>query len=125
MWYGQFIRIPKFLKVTLNESGKRFMIRGVCCPSQGIPKCIVQDAVIKKDDILRSNNIVTSTRFIGDSKCEDLVEMFFYDSKPVYFISNTCRKVEWIKKNRKLWHKEKGKSVNDPFICLSLEDEYN
>ena len=39
---------PKFTKVALNESGKRVMIHGVCRPSRGILKCIVQDAVKKK-----------------------------------------------------------------------------
>ena len=87
---------PKFAKVTLNENGKRIMIHGVCCPSRGIPKCIVQDAVTKKDDILRYNNTVKSTKLIGDSKCEDLVEMSFYDSKPVLI---RCRCLHLIAQN--------------------------
>ena len=29
------------------------------------------------------------------------------------------------KKNRKLWHKEKGKKVNTLFYRLNLVDEYN
>ena len=29
------------------------------------------------------------------------------------------------KKNRKLWHKEKGMKVNAPFYRLNLVDEYN
>ena len=74
---------PKFTKVALDESGKRVMIHGVCRPSRGILKCIVQDAVKKKEDILRAKNIVKSSRLIVDSKCEDLVAMPFYDSKPV------------------------------------------
>ena len=39
---------PKFANVILNQSGGRVMIHGVCCPSRGIPKCIVQDTVTKK-----------------------------------------------------------------------------
>ena len=63
---------PKFRKVTLNERGKIFMIHRVCRPSRGIPRCIVQDDVTKKDDILRSKNTV----------------------KSLYFIYNTCKKVD-------------------------------
>ena len=70
------------------------MIHVVCSLSRGIPKCIVQDAVIKKDDILRSKNMVKSARFIGDSKFEDLVSMSFYESKPMYFISSAYNKME-------------------------------
>ena len=44
---------PNFSKVELNKSGKRVMIHGVCRPIQGNPKCIVQDAVEKKEYILR------------------------------------------------------------------------
>ena len=33
--------------------------------------------------------------------------------------------MEWIKKNRKLWHKEKGKKVNASFFRLSLVGKYN
>ena len=51
--------------------------------------------------------------------------MSFYDSKPVYFISNACKSVQWIKKARNLWHKEKGKKVEVPFYRLSTVDEYN
>ena len=38
---------PKFENVMLNQSARRAMIYGVCCPSHGIPKCIVQDTVTK------------------------------------------------------------------------------
>ena len=62
---------------------------------------------------------------VGDSKCKCLVVLSFYDSKPVYFISNACEIIKWKKKNRKLWHKEKGKKVNAPFYRLNLVDEYN
>jgi len=75
-----------FVKVTLNESGKRVVIDGVCHPSRGILKYIVQDAVTKKDDILKSNNTVKSARLIGDSKYEDLVAISQYDSNSVLYI---------------------------------------
>lgn len=109
---------PKFAKVTLDESGKRVMIHVVCRPSRGIPKCIVQDAVTKIEEIIRAKNTVKSIRLIGDSKCKNLVAMSFYDSKLVYFISNACKKVKWIKKNRKLWHKDKGEKSTRHFFVL-------
>ena len=51
--------------------------------------------------------------------------MSFYESKPVYFISNAWKSVQWIKKARNIWHKEKGKKVEVPFYRLSIVDEYN
>ena len=38
---------PKFPNIMLNQSGRRVMIHGVCRPSRGIPKCIVQDTLTK------------------------------------------------------------------------------
>ena len=45
---------PNFANVMLNQSGRRVMIHGVCRPSRGILKCIVQDTVTKKQDVLCS-----------------------------------------------------------------------
>ena len=60
-----------------------------------------------------------SARLIGDSKFEDLVAMSFYNSKLVYFIPNACKKVEWIKNNRELWHKKKVKMSMLNFLSYS------
>lgn len=116
---------PKFAKFMLNESGKRVMIHGVCRPSRGIPKCIIQNTVTKKDDILKEKGTVKCAILVGDSKCKDLVSMSFYDSKPVYFVTNACKSVKWVEKKRKLWHKERGKKVMVPFFRLNIVDEYN
>ena len=62
---------------------------------------------------------------VGDSSCPSLVATSLYDSKPVYLISNACDTVEWTKKERKLWHKDKGKKVNVPFFRLNIIDQYN
>ena len=44
-------------------------------------------------------------------------------SLPILFRMHA--KISSEKKNRKLWHKEKGKKVNAPFYRLNLMDEYN
>ena len=62
---------------------------------------------------------------VGDPNFTGLVAVSLYDSKPVYLISNACDKVGWTKKERKLWHKDKGKKVNVPFFRLNIIDQYN
>ena len=114
---------PKFVNVMLNQSGRRVMIHGVCRPSRGIPKCLVQDTVTKKQDVLSSKITVKCAILVRYPNCKDLFAMSFYDSKPMYFISNACKSVQWIKKDRNLWHKEKGKKVEVPFYRLSIVDE--
>ena len=49
----------------------------------------------------------------------------FYDSKPVYLIPNIYEKIHWEQHKRKLWHKELGRKVNDPFFCLNIMGKYN
>ena len=58
-------------------------------------------------------------------KSEGLVTVSFYDSKPVYFVSMACENIFWVKKSRKLWHKDKGAKVNAPFYRLNIVDDYN
>ena len=101
------------------------MIHGVCRPSRGIPKFIVQDTVTKKQDVLSSIGTVKCAILVIDPNCKDLVAMSFYESNTVYFISNACKSVQWIKKARKLWHHDKGKKVEVLFYLLSIFDEYN
>ena len=116
---------PKFAKICLNQSGRRIMIHGVCRENRGIPKNIIQQKVTKKEDIIKHKGTVKVARLVGDKECKNLIAASFYDSKPVYFISNACEKIHWLEKRRKLWHKERGMKVNAPFFRLNIVDEYN
>ena len=89
---------PKFAKIAHNCSGKNVMIRGVCWPSCGIPQCVTQVALTKKEELLRTRGTVKASVLSGFSFCPNLVVESFYISKPVYFVSNTCEKIEWRKK---------------------------
>ena len=101
------------------------MIHGVTRPSRGIPSCITQEAVTKKEDLLSTRGTMKASIFVGDSSVPSLVAASLYDTKPVYLISNACNKVGWTKKDRMLWHKDKGKKVSAPFYRLNLIDQYN
>jgi len=116
---------PKFTKVCWNQSGRSAMIHGVCRVSRGIPKCIFQEQVTKKEELLKNKNIVKAAVLVGDSKIKNLVALSFYDSKPVYFISSMCEKIQWVQQNRNLWHKELGRKVNAPLFRLNIVDENN
>ena len=116
---------PNFSKVCLNQTGQRIMIHGVFRISRGITKYIHQDPVNQKDDVLRTKGTVRAAMLVGNAKCKNLVSVSFYDSKSVYFISNACEKIHWLKKNRKLQHKEKGAKVDAPFYRLNIVDEYH
>ncbi len=63
----------KFAKVALIDSGKRVMIHGVTRSSHGIPPCITQEALTKKEDLLRAQGTLKAALLIGDSACPGLV----------------------------------------------------
>ena len=71
---------PKFSNLMLNQSGMRVMLNGVFRPSRGIPKCIVQDTVTKKQDVLSSKGTVKCAILVRYPNCKDLVAMSFYPS---------------------------------------------
>ena len=85
--YNLYISL-KFANVMMNESGRRVMIHIVCRPSRGIPKCIVQETMIKKEDILKSKVTVKCAILVRNLNFKNLVAMSIYDSKHVYFVSN-------------------------------------
>ena len=68
---------PKFAKVCWNQSGRSVMIHGVCCISRGIPKCIIQDIVTKKEELMKHRNTVKAAVLVGDSRIKNLVALFF------------------------------------------------
>ena len=57
--------------------------------------------------------------------CKDLVCVSLYDTKPVYILSNCCDGIRWIKKERKVFSKEKGKEVIITFYRLNVIEYYN
>ena len=93
---------PFFSKPALNESGKDVMTHGVCRQSQGIPKYIVQDAVMEKKELLTHRGTPKAAVLTGNPKCKYLVVLSMYNTNPVYLLSNACKKIQWIKKERKL-----------------------
>ena len=79
----------------------------------------------KEKELLRLIGTLKAVVLTGDPKCKDIVLVSLYDAKPVYLLSNACEKIQWTKKEQKLWNNEKGKKVDAPFYRLKLIDEYN
>ena len=116
------VKFAKFAKCAAPIS---VMIHGVTRPSgRGVPKCIEQNLVTKKDELEKVRGTLKVAVLDGDPSCK-VVAASLYDTKPVYIVSTSCEKVEWIKKERKLYHSELGKKVTVPFFRLNLIDDYN
>ena len=92
---------------------------------RGVPKSITQKEVTKKAEIEEARGTLKAAELIGDPKCEGLIALSLYDSKPFYMMTMACEKVEWKLKSRKLWDKELVRMVSKPFYRLNIVDDYN
>mgnify|MGYP003326642903 FL=1 len=80
-------------------SEQKVMISGVARKSgRGLPSCVYQEEVTKKEDIIRAKWTVKAAVLKGDPMVPGMVAISIYDSKPFYMISNACEQVKWIKK---------------------------
>ena len=105
---------------------KKIMVHGVIRESgRGVPKCILQEKKTKKDEIEAVRGTVKAALLSNDSKCPGMVMLSFYDSKPVYILSNACEGIKWTEKKRKVYSKSLNKCTEITFLRPNVIDEYN
>ena len=102
------------------------MLAGVARKSgRGIPSCLYQEEKTKKDEVAEAKWTLRVATLKGDPEIQKMVAFSLYDSKPFYFLSNSCSSVRWDKKHRLVYHKDRKKMVSVPFHRLNIIDEYN
>ena len=102
------------------------MVHGVTRPTlRGIPPNIKQEEVKKKKDLEQVRHTVKAAILKGDSVCPSLVSVSLYDTKPVYFLSNACDRLEWITKERKVYNPSTKTTFKMKFHRLNIVDFYN
>ena len=105
---------------------QKVMIYGVArSDNRGVPKCVHQVAVTKKSDLEQARGTLKVAHLKGDEKIPGLVALSYYDSKPFYMLSNSCEKVQWVEKERKIWRKDTQTLVTTKFYRLNIIDDYN
>ena len=62
----------------------------------------------EKMEPLRHRGTIKATVLTGYPKFKDIVVVSLYNTNPVYLLSDAWEKIQWMKKERKLWHNEKG-----------------
>ena len=107
-------------------SDQKAMTHGVTrCSGRGLPKCIMQAEVTRKEDLQRQRGTLKVAQLVNDPECSGFISLSLYDQKPVYLLSNACNNIEWVQKERIVWHKEKGEKVKVPYYRLNVIDLYN
>ena len=92
---------------------------------RGVPKCIEQLDVTKKEDLAKTRGTLKVSELVGDEQMKGLVAISLYDSKPVYLMTTASEKIVWVKKERKLFDKNLMELVPAPFFRVNVIDDYN
>mmetsp|Transcript_43733 Transcript_43733/g.64212 ORF Transcript_43733/g.64212 Transcript_43733/m.64212 type:complete len:448 (-) Transcript_43733:705-2048(-) len=92
---------------------QKVMIHGVTCPSlRGIPPIVKQEEVKRKSDLEKVRHMVKAAVLKSNEVCTNLVALSVYDTKPVYFLSNACEGIKWMKKTKKVYDPKKKKQLS-------------
>ena len=88
------------------------MLHGVICSSGcGVPKCIQQETLVKKEEIEAARGTLKVALLKNDDKCSGMVMASFYDKKPVYVITQGAEVIEWVEKERKVYSYQQKKMI--------------
>ena len=92
---------------------------------RGVPGCLRQAEVTGKMEKAKVRWTLKVAHLKGDSNIPGLVALSLYNTKPFYFITNTCEKIKLQKKARSVWHKGLQCMVKMQFYRLNIIDAYN
>ena len=67
---------------------------------KGVPSCLFQNKETSKIAHAKARKTLKVATLKGDPSIPGIVAFYLYDSKPFYFMSNTCEVVKWNKMTR-------------------------
>lgn len=117
--------LAKFCKLAYNSRNKVKTFGVTRKGMRGMPDCVKQEEQKSKEGKERERGTVKAAVLKGDDDCPDLIAASIYDTKPVHFLSMSCKEVKWVIKTKKVWDKVKQKVVEMEFLRLNLIDDYN
>ena len=82
---------------------------------RGLPKCIEQVDVTKKEDLVQTRGNLKVAELMGDAKAPWIISMSLYDTNPMYLMIIACGEIQFLKKERKLFNQTQQKMVAAPF----------
>ena len=75
--------------------------------------------------MLQKKGTVKVVVLYGDPDIKQMIEISYYDSKPIYFLSTVVRNVEWIELTRKCFNREKFLMDEVSFLRQNFVHAYN
>jgi hypothetical protein len=90
-----------------------------------LPQNVIQQEVTNKHELRRVRGTTKAAVLRGDPDSNDLPELSFYDSKPLYFMSTVHDEIKWKEVNKKVYCRETGKKEENKFLRLNINNDYN
>ena len=102
------------------------MIYGVVrSGGRGVPKCVENKESKGKVEKEQSRGTLKVGHLEGDTQVRGLLELLYYDLKPLYMTTNADPKLEWLKKKRGVLKNDQKCVARIDFHHLNIIDEYN
>lgn len=115
----------KFLAAAYKHD-KKVLVAGVCRKGgRGFPEAVLQTEVNGREEQIRARGTVKAAVLEGDNSCPNLVAVSVYDTKPVHFLSMSCKSIQWIEKERSVHVSSLDSSQKMKFLRLNINDTYN
>ena len=79
------------------------MVEGICQSDRhSFPDITKQEEVRGEENIRRVVGTTKAAKLVIEGIEETIVAISVYDSKPVYFLSSSCKEIRWVKKMKKV-----------------------
>ena len=92
---------------------------------RGLPACVLQHEETNKTAQMKVRGTVKAAVLMGDPACPSLVATSVYDTKPVHFLSMSCKSIKWMLKTREVYCVDTQKFESIKFLRLNVNDDYN
>ena len=114
-----------FCKQAYNHP-KKFICHGVTRKViRGIAKEVFQNEAINRKEQIKVRGTVKAAVLKGDPKRPALVATSVYDTKPVHFLSTTCKSLIWKVKEKLVNNIDTGLMEVLRFLRIKNIDAYN
>ena len=105
---------------------KRFMFHGVVRDKgRYVPGLLYHKKETTKLAFAQEKWMIKVSTLKGDATIPGIFDLSLYDSKPFYFMSNSCEEVKWKHMTRQVCHRDLHQMVEIPFFRLNLIHDYN
>ena len=102
-WFNNLYLSAKFAKPAYKHTNKVQISGPTQKSGQGLPKCVIQEEMKNANNIRSVQGTVKAAALQGDPEVPNLLDVSYYDQKPLHFLSTICKKIKWVQCEKKVF----------------------